>query len=1154
LAAAVLVASLLAQAKSVAAANSPQIGPVPSWVAETPAVPAEKEDIKDLPLTILVNDTQFSFDADGWTEYRVVRAKVQAPEGLQSLGAIPFQWSPWSDTLTFHRARILRDGQAIDVLPKDGVFTVLRRETGLEQAMLTGELTAVLQPEGMQVGDVLEIALSIRHADPLLKGQTAAMLSGWDQAPVGHMRLQAHWPSSLPMRWRETSGLPPLKRSEAGGVTTVSLDLQDVRPPILPAHAPPRFQHGREIEFSTLADWAGVARVMKPLYIEAAKLAPGSPLMAQAKSIADASTDPKARAAAALRLVQEKVRYLAHTEDAGGYTPQSADETWRLRYGDCKAKTALLLALLRELGVPAEPVLASTTGGDGLDAHLPSALVFNHVLVRVKLGTRDYWLDGARQGDRSLDDAPTPAFGWVLPLGEENARLVRIAPAPPSTPMMVQEIRYDASGGVTAPEPTQLKTTFRGDAGIILHARLAAVVPDQLQAALRGFWASVHTAFTPAHMAAAWDPATGEEILTADGTSKLDWSESGLELEHVALGGAPDIKRDPASNDPDAPYVVDYPGYDETDESVVMPSASSPNPDSVKAAEVDTTIAGVAYRRTASLTGKVLRVVASRRSLQPEISAAEARASVDPLTKLGELTVYASERTATAVEAIDSHPTTLEGRLRRGQALLDAARYREAFAEFDAAVALDPKSATAWGERAIARAWLADPAATADADKADALGPPGVAAAAARGLLAANTGDMDGARAAYRHALTLSPNDLFVLEHLFDLEVRTANPDAARQILDQLLKAHPETAVDTHFYRASLEMAARHKQAAEQELAQAPVATSKALLYRARIYLGLGDEDLAKKDADAAIRLEPTAAAWLVRAAADGGLGSSAAAGDVDAALRISADDWDALRWRLSAARMRRDFVAALPMADALLRAHPENGGGVLLIRAQIERDLGRIADADADLVKARAVTGAAAARPDQLCAWELDMKWRPEVALADCEKAVQDYPKAVELGLDRVVLLHRLGREAEAEAALDSLETANRNAIALNNICYSLAVEGEKLDHALSDCDSSLKLMPTNANILDSRAFVLMRLGRDAEAVAAYDAALAADPKLPTSLYGRGFVEARLGRAGDSARDMNAALALAPHIREDFAKLGLAAAESRAVSPPASP
>jgi hypothetical protein len=189
------LACLAAQPMAALAANAPQVGPAPAWVKAAPAIPAEKPDTAGLPVVMRLNDIQLSLDPDGWTEFHEIQAKVQTDGGLQALGAIPFQWSPWSDTLTFHSARIVRDGQSIDILPRDGAFTVLRRETGLEQAMLTGVLTAVLQPEGLQVGDTVDIAFSIRHADPLLKGKTGALIAGWDLAPVSRFRLEAHWPS-----------------------------------------------------------------------------------------------------------------------------------------------------------------------------------------------------------------------------------------------------------------------------------------------------------------------------------------------------------------------------------------------------------------------------------------------------------------------------------------------------------------------------------------------------------------------------------------------------------------------------------------------------------------------------------------------------------------------------------------------------------------------------------------------------------------------------------------------------------------------------------------------------------------------------------------------------------------------------------------------
>ena len=95
---------------------------------------------------------------------------------------------------------------------------------------------------------------------------------------------------------------------------------------------------------------------------KAATIAPDSDLRAEIDAIAKASTDPKVRAFAALRLVEEKTRYFFIGIGDGGYVPAAADETWRRKFGDCKGKTALLLAVLKELNVPAEPALVSLGG------------------------------------------------------------------------------------------------------------------------------------------------------------------------------------------------------------------------------------------------------------------------------------------------------------------------------------------------------------------------------------------------------------------------------------------------------------------------------------------------------------------------------------------------------------------------------------------------------------------------------------------------------------------------------------------------------------------------------------------------------------------------------------------------------------------------
>src|SRR5579859_6412530 len=111
-----------------------------------------------------------------------------------------------------------------------------------------------------------------------------------------------------------------------------------------------------------------------------------SPLHEEVARIRAASKDPKIQAAMALDLVEDEVRYLFLGMNNGGLIPAAADLNWSRRFGDCKGKTVLLLALLRELGIKSEPALVDTRMGDDLDARPAMVNAFDHVIVRATVG------------------------------------------------------------------------------------------------------------------------------------------------------------------------------------------------------------------------------------------------------------------------------------------------------------------------------------------------------------------------------------------------------------------------------------------------------------------------------------------------------------------------------------------------------------------------------------------------------------------------------------------------------------------------------------------------------------------------------------------------------------------------------------------------
>ncbi|HEY3948698.1 DUF3857 domain-containing protein, partial [Phenylobacterium sp.] len=361
----ILVLGVAAWGSTAIAAEAVRYAPPPDWVhpAPIPDIPPGKD---GAAVQTLLLDSQSRFGPDRDEFYAESAVRLQTPQGVASAATLPISWSPDTETVTLHRMAIIRDGKSIDLLAGGKNVTVLRREGKLELSMLDGRLTATVQPEGLRVGDIIDIAMTLERHDPVFQGRSQALSIMRFPGVAGRVRLRAIWPAGKPVAWRTTEGFPKLVVSHPDGGTEVLADGQDLTAPKPPENAPERFSEVGVLELSQFQSWAEVSALMAPLYRKAATLAPDSPLHAEAARIRAASSDPKARAEAALRLVEDQVHYVSLAMNFGGYVPADADLTWSRRFGDCKGKTTLLLALLHELGIEAQPALVNTTDGDAL--------------------------------------------------------------------------------------------------------------------------------------------------------------------------------------------------------------------------------------------------------------------------------------------------------------------------------------------------------------------------------------------------------------------------------------------------------------------------------------------------------------------------------------------------------------------------------------------------------------------------------------------------------------------------------------------------------------------------------------------------------------------------------------------------------------------
>jgi tetratricopeptide (TPR) repeat protein len=509
-------------ASAAMASETPLYQPAPAWVVPA-AAPDPAKLAKDAP-AIVIFDSQQRIEDGRLSSYVDTATRVASPEMLSQLATLTIPWAPDKGDLFVHELSILRGDKRIDLLAQGQKFTVLRREQSLEQRELTGILTATLPVEGLQVGDILRLRVTTTSKDAALAGR----VQGQEPivaapARVGYVHLALSWPTAAPPRWKVyAEGVIP-RTAAKGRYTELSLDLPAPKQPDMPSDAPPRFRHPPLIELTTFADWADVSKVMAPLYATDGAIAPGSPLAAEVDAIVKAEPTPLGRAERALELVQEKVRYLAVGMDGGNYVPQKPARTWELRYGDCKAKTLLLLAFLHAMKIEAEPVLAHAALGDFVPERLPSVAAFNHVLVRATIGGETLWLDGTGMWARLPDIHDTPPFHTVLPVRAGGADLLRIVPRVPARPLMDIEVAADESASADLPSPFEAKAVLRGGMAAGMSAASSELPEKQKRQAIGQVFQSFLGEAQIASAATAVDTAAGTLTLTARGVVTGKW-------------------------------------------------------------------------------------------------------------------------------------------------------------------------------------------------------------------------------------------------------------------------------------------------------------------------------------------------------------------------------------------------------------------------------------------------------------------------------------------------------------------------------------------------------------------------------------------------------------------------------------------------------
>ena len=366
---------------------------------------AEKVSNGEAGFVVLLDEAHYTFEADGksHTAQRHI-FRIVDDSAVEGLGTIEVPWAPWYNDKPTVTARVVSKDGTVHTLDAKAIIESPARED-LDIFSDNRVLRAPLP--GVAVGSVIEYVIEFNGNNPISEAGTSDIFILGGYAPTQRTRVTLDGPASLEPRIVNKSDLQP-KTEEKNGrrITTFESGRIEGRKDF-EAFLPFDVISLPYIAFSTGSSWRNLATRYSEIVD---KQIAGNDVKKFTHDAIGNATDRREIIARALAAVEKNVRYAGVEVGESSIVPRPPLTVLGNKYGDCKDKATLLVAMLRVAGISAH--VALLRAGEDFDVHpdLPGMGRFNHAIVRVDATAKDpaMWVDPtddfAHAGDLPAQD------------------------------------------------------------------------------------------------------------------------------------------------------------------------------------------------------------------------------------------------------------------------------------------------------------------------------------------------------------------------------------------------------------------------------------------------------------------------------------------------------------------------------------------------------------------------------------------------------------------------------------------------------------------------------------------------------------------------------------------------------------------------------
>jgi tetratricopeptide (TPR) repeat protein len=378
---------------------------------------------KDQSVVVLLEDHRYTIDREGRTASTIRKVyRILKEDAIEDWASVEHDYQPWYEQLPQIRARVIGSDGAIHWLDAKTIADSPAREFDASIFSDSRVLRAPLP--AIHVGSIVEYEIAIREKLPLLDAGVTRRITVIDSVP--HERLHVLIEADSAIELRTVGRLIPetaIRRKQTSTGTQIDLELGPLEArKSFEYDLPPEIPHYPYFSFSTGKSWQAIAARYESIVDQQIKSGNLRPIL----DGIDLKGTPAVVAAQLVAKLHKDIRYTGVEFGEAAIVPRSPAETLQRKYGDCKDKAALLVAMLRAAGLDAYVALLASGSGADVDEQLPGFGLFDHAIVYVA-SEPALWID-ATAAETRVGLLPTGAQGRLALIARRDTKALVTTP------------------------------------------------------------------------------------------------------------------------------------------------------------------------------------------------------------------------------------------------------------------------------------------------------------------------------------------------------------------------------------------------------------------------------------------------------------------------------------------------------------------------------------------------------------------------------------------------------------------------------------------------------------------------------------------------------------------------------------------------------